>query len=150
MFTYALLLIPTICRCHMKAEEFDWPITWVHLMPLVINSIRGDTHTHTHIHTQTHTESHTFIQTHTHTHTYTHTHTHSTHNTHTTHTHTHKVLMHIYFADKNNYSVRKQAHAIQRPGHIWAGMYLVLNNFYNIYSLCSISFWYCQSHSKYY
>ena len=38
--------------CHIKAVELVQPIIWVHIMPLVINSLGGgDTHANTHTHT---------------------------------------------------------------------------------------------------
>ena len=59
-----------------------------HITPLIISSLRVDTHTHTHTHTHTNTHTQTYthrIHTHridTYAHTHTHTHAHA-------HTHTH-------------------------------------------------------------
>ena len=52
----------------------------VHIVPLVINNLRGQTHTQTqHSHTHTHTHTHAHTRTCTHAHTHAHTHTHTTH-----------------------------------------------------------------------
>ena len=54
-------MILTIVITYVKAVELVFNQSYgVHIMPLVINSLRGGdthTHTHTHIHTDIHTES---------------------------------------------------------------------------------------------
>ena len=50
------LMIPTTIA-RLTAVELVQPIIWVHITPLVINSLGGrDTQTHTETHTDTHTQ----------------------------------------------------------------------------------------------
>ena len=95
-------------HCHITATNLFNKSYGVHIMPLVINSLRGG-------HTLTHSLTHSHTHTHTHTHTRTHTHTNTSTNTHTqtqaqtiTHTDVHTETI-----------LRNQVYTGLWPAHTW-------------------------------